>query len=324
LSTFRRVFLSILASLGGLVLFAFAVQRAGGFDEVLAGIRRVGWGLVPILILAGLRFALRAECWRRCMAPDTRMPFGRAFTAYVSGDAIGNLTPLGLAASEPTKIFLIRHQLATREAAASLAVDLVVYALSAVAMIVAGLVVLLVTVPSLPPVVRQAGLAAIVAILVAVPFALRMLRGTWAAERGMRPAWRARLASLRESILQSSAGGHPARLWRVFVLHLGFHALAIAELMLTLGLLRGEWPTLAQGVIFSALDRAVIVAFKFVPFRIGVDEASSGVLSALLFSAGMTGVQLAIVKKVRSLIWTGIGLLLIAMQRRPERVNAAS
>jgi len=141
LSTFRKPTLAVLAALGGLVLFAYAVRRAGGLDEVFAGIRRVGWGLGPILAIAGLRFALRAECWRRCMPPATRMPFGRAFTAYLSGDAIGNLTPLGLAASEPTKIFLIRHQLATRDAASSLAVDLLVYAVSAVAMIAAGTVV---------------------------------------------------------------------------------------------------------------------------------------------------------------------------------------
>jgi hypothetical protein len=193
-----------------------------------------------------------------------------------------------------------------------------------VAMIVAGLVVLLVTVPSVPVLVRRAGVAVVAAIVVAVPLVLRMLRGTWGDDRGMRPAWRARLASLRESILQSSAGGHPARLWRVFLLHLGFHALAVAEVMLALGLLRGEWPTLAQGVIFSALDRAVIVAFKFVPFKIGVDEASSGVLAELIYLDGTTGVQLAIVKKVRSLIWTGIGLLLIALQRRPAGVDAPS
>ena len=158
----------------------------------------------------------------------------------------------------------------------------------------------------------------------AVPFALRLLRGTWEVARGPRPAWRGRLAALRESIVQSSAGGHPARLWRVFLLHLVFHALAIAELFLTIGWLVGTWPTVAQAVIFSALDRAVIVAFKFVPFRIGVDEASSGMLAELLgFPLGM-GVTVAVVKKVRSLVWTGIGLLLVAChpaRRSPERLN---
>jgi hypothetical protein len=313
----RQHVLAVLAALGGLFLFAYAVQRAGGFSEVFAGIRRIGWGLLPILALAGLRFALRAECWRRCMPPATRMPYRRAFTAYVAGDAIGNLTPLGLVASEPTKVFLIRHQLATREAASSLAVDLLVYSVSALVMIVVGAITLLATVPSLPTGWRVAVIAALVAIAVAVPVALRVLRGTWGEERGARPPWRERLASLRESIVRSSAGGHPARLWRVFVLHLVFHAAAVAEVLLTLGLLLGAWPTLAQAVIFSALDRAVIIAFKFVPFRIGVDEASSGIVATLLGFPGMTGVTLAIVKKVRSLVWTGIGLMFIAAQGAP-------
>ena len=286
----RQHVLAALAALGGLVLFAYAVRRAGGVDEILAGVRRVGWGLLPILLVAGLRFALRAEAWRLCMpasptsgddprqgGPSTRMPFGRAFAAYLSGDAIGNLTPLGLAASEPTKVFLIRHRLATREAASSLAVDLFVYALSAIAMIVTGIVVLLAT-ETLPSGLTRVLVAALVAAAIGVPLGLRIVRGTWAEDRGVRPAWRERLASLRESIVQSSAGGHPARLWRVFLLHLVFHAAAVAEVWLTLGWLLGEWPTAAQAVIFSALDRAVIVAFKFVPFRIGVDEVSSGAL----------------------------------------------
>jgi hypothetical protein len=71
-------------------------------------------------------------------------------------------------------------------------------------------------------------------------------------------------------------------------------------------------PTVAQALIFSALDRVVIILFKFVPFRIGVDEASSGGMAVLVGWNPAIGVTLAIVKKVRSLAWTGVGLLLIA------------
>jgi hypothetical protein len=106
----------------------------------------------------------------------------------------------------------------------------------------------------------------------------------------------------------------------VFLLHLVFHAVAVAEIMLTLGLLRSEWPTIGQAVIFSALDRAVIIAFKFVPFRVGVDEASAGIVASLVFGEAATavGVTLAVVKKVRSLAWTGIGLGLIALHPARE------
>src|SRR5687768_4929924 len=140
----RRYAVAVAAALGGAVLFAYAIRDVG-WTEVAAGIRRVGWGLLPILGIAGARFVLRAEAWRRCMAADVRIPLRQALTAYLAGDAIGNITPLGLIASEPTKVFLTRHRLATRQAASSLALDVFVYSTSVVAMITIGLIALLVT-----------------------------------------------------------------------------------------------------------------------------------------------------------------------------------
>src|SRR5687768_6466388 len=304
----RRHILTAAAATGGLVLFAYAIRNVG-WPDVAAGIRRVGWGLAPILALSGLRFVLRAECWRRCMAPDARIPLSQAFAAYLAGDAVGNVTPLGLIASEPTKVFLTRHRLATREAASSLALDLFLYAVSVVAVISVGLVALLVAVP-LPTGSREAIVVAVLALAAGVVVAFRLVEGTWAADKGPRPEWRARLAGLREAVLAFSAG-HPARLWRVFLIHLGFHTLAFLEVFLTLRWIVGD-VSIAQALVFSALDRLVIVAFKFVPFRVGVDEASSGGLALLLGWGAAAGVTLAIVKKVRSLAWTGVGLLLIA------------
>ena len=305
------------AALAGAVLFAVAIRDVG-WSEVAAGIRRVGWGLLPILGLAGLRFVVRAEAWRRCMTPESRIPLRQAWAAYLAGDALGNITPLGLVASEPTKVFLIRHRLATRQAASSLALDVFVYSTSVVAMIAIGLVALMFTL-SLPDAWRVA-IGGVIAVLAAgVAAAWRLVGGTWDSSRGPRPGWRARLSAARESVLALSAG-HPARLWSVFLLHVLFHVCAFLEVYLTLWWLRGPAdgigaaaaPTLAQALIFSALDRVIIVLFKFVPFRIGVDEASSGGMAALLGWPAATGVTLAVVKKVRSLAWTGVGLLLIA------------
>jgi hypothetical protein len=308
-SPHRRYAVAVAAAIGGAVLFAYAVRDVG-WTEVAAGIRRIGWGLLPILGVAGLRFVLRAEAWRRCMAPDVRLSLRQAWVAYLAGDAIGNITPLGLIASEPTKVFLTRHRLATRQAASSLALDVFVYSTSVVAMIAAGLVALLMTLP-LPDGWPEGIVAAIVLLAAGVAIAWRLVGGTWEETRGPRPRWRARLASVRESVLAFSAG-HPAGLWRVFLMHALFHLCALVEVFITLWWLVPGGPTLAQALIFSALDRVIIVLFKFVPFRIGVDEASSGGMAALLGFASATGVTLAIVKKVRSLVWTGVGLLLIA------------
>jgi hypothetical protein len=231
------------------------------------------------------------------------------------------VTPLGMAASEPAKVFLTRRRLATRESVASLAIDNLVYAASVATVVVLGVALVLVTVP-LPPRWREAAIAALVGMAAAGAVGLRLLLGTWSeAKSGQRPPWRERLARIRRSILQFSAV-HPGRLGVVFGLHMTFHTLAVLEVFLTLRWLVGDGSvTVSQAVVFEALNRVVTVAFKFVPFRIGVDEALSGALAGLLSVQPVTGVTLAVVRKIRNLFWTGIGLSLIAVPVREAPVT---
>ena len=133
--------------------------------------------------------------------------------------------------------------------------------------------------------------AVLLGALAAGSVALRMLRGTWDASRGVRPRWRERLAGVRLAVVGFSAG-HPGRLWRAFALDLVFHLLAVLEVFLTLQWLLGDRsPTLAQAIAFEALNRVITVVFKFVPFRIGVDEALSGAAAPMLAFSPAAGVS---------------------------------
>jgi hypothetical protein len=316
----HRHLVTAAATVGGAVLFAYALRSAGA-GEIAEGIRRVGWGLAAILALAGARFLVRAVCWRLCMPPGTRLTVTQAFGAFLAGDALGSVTPFGLLASEPAKVFLTRHHLATREAVASLAAENLVYGASVLAMIGAGLVVLLFAVP-LPEGWPAALVAALVAAIAGAAIAWRLLQGTWSDERGARPRWRERVARVRISVLGLWAG-HPSRLWRAFALDLVFHALAVLEIFLTLQWLLGDRsPTLTQAIVFEALNRVVTVAFKFVPFRLGVDEALSGALAPLLAVNPAAGVALALIRKVRNLAWAAVGLAVIAAH--PQQAQDAT
>ena len=312
--------LAALFTLGGAALFAWVVTRTG-VANILEGIQRVGWGLAIIVALSGLRLAIRTACWRLCMAPGATLTFGQAFSAYLAGDTVGTITPFGLLASEPTKAFLARHHLAPRDSVTSLAAENIIYAASVIAMIAVGLVVVLFTVP-LEDRWRWWLVAALAGLVAAVAAGTRLLRGTWNPSRGARPAWRERLAAARQAVVGFSAL-HPGRLWRVFALDLGFHLIAVFEAFLTLRWLLGDplspgvgeaglRPTLAQAIAFEALNRVIIVAFKFVPFRIGVDEALTGALAPILSVNPAAGVTLAVVRKVRSLFWAAVGLAVIA------------
>lgn len=308
--TLRRHLPTILAALGGLVLFGYAVRRAG-VREIVDGVQQVGWGFLIILALGGARFLARASAWRLCMPPQSRLSIAQSFSAFVAGDAIGNLTPLGMAASEPTKVFLTRHRLATRESVASLATDNLLYVASIATMVALGVVVALMTVP-LSLAWRDGAIAALILGVLGTVVTLRLLRGTWREASGTRPAWREALADLRRSVLAFSTEQR-GRLVQVYCLGLSFHALAVLEVFLTLRWVLGDRsPTLEQAIVFEALNRVLTVVFKFVPFRVGVDEAASGGVAPLLAVNPVAAVTVAVVRKVRSLVWTGIGLAFIA------------
>lgn len=322
----QQVFTAVAAA-AGLALFTYSVRDV--WEEILTGVHRVGWGLLFILVLAGCRFVLRAEAWRLCTPVNSRLRLRQAFLAFLAGDALGNLTPLGLIASEPTKVLLTRQHLATSESVASLAIDNLVYALSVVTMIAVGLVVMLVTVP-LPFEAQEWGMITLVVLGAIGAGSLRLFRGR---ERSAPSSGRtlvARLSRLRETIMAFSAG-HPSRLWRAFAFDVLFHAAAVLEAFITLYWLLGDRsPTFAEAIMFESLNRVVTVVFKFVPLRVGVDEAISRAFAPLVGINPAAGVALAVIRKVRSLFWMGIGLTFIAFSHAravpartpPESVSA--
>lgn len=306
----RRRLLAVIGAAAGMVLFAYAVRRAG-VDALADGILRIGWGWLAILALAGARFVLRAQCWRWCLPPGVPLDFPHAFAAFLAGDAIGNVTPLGLLASEPAKVVLTRHHLATIDSVASLTLENILYSLSVLAMLAFGLTLMLATI-AVPEGVRLFAFGALAGIVAAAAIVAAALRVPLDVSAHAPSSLRARLVRLRDEVARFGRE-HPRRLARVFSLQILFHVLAVAETWLTLQWLLGaQSPTAAQAVIFETVNRATIVIFKFIPFRIGVDEAASGAVAPLVAVTAAAGVALAVVRKGRNLVWSAVGLLLIA------------
>src|SRR5690606_24852263 len=105
----RRALLTAVLLTAGLAVLAWTVVRLELTAEyVQTGFSRVGVWFAAILLLAFLRCARRAQAWR--VLTGRHIPLRSAVAATISGDALGNVTPLGLAASEPAKaLYLRRH-----------------------------------------------------------------------------------------------------------------------------------------------------------------------------------------------------------------------
>src|SRR4029077_5945047 len=111
------------------------------------------------------------------------------------------------------------------------------------------------------------------------------------------------------------ASSHPGRVPQVLFYEFLFHAGGVAEMYVVLTLLVGGTvqTLLLQSIVLETVNRLITIAFKFVPMRLGVDEAGSGLATQVLTMTSGVGVTMAIVRKARTLFWAAVGVGLLAV-----------
>jgi hypothetical protein len=308
----------VVSAVLGVALFAWYVRGVGP-SEIWEGLRSVGWGFIPIIGIAGVRFALRAIALAICVEPAHRVPFASAFTAVLAGDALGNLTPLGLIASEPTKAAFLRHHAPLGTAVTAVAIETILYTLTVAAMIAASTVALLLSV-NLPTPMRNAALAAVTGIAVGFSVAAwllwkrpaiigRALSWTLPANSTLH-ATAAKVHDLEQQIY-TFAGRRRDVLAPALGAETAFHALGVLEIYVTLWLILPAGAPFLTAFILEGVNRLVQVIFKPVPLRAGVDEVTTGTFTTILGYGATLGATLAIVRKVRTVFWVLVGTFLI-------------
>jgi hypothetical protein len=336
----RLSFLNIIVAIVGVALLIVTVQRAGGWSAIVQGAASVGWWFIVIVLLGAFRMVCRTRAWMICASetgtgPSTssgpsraesrdgsrepgtsKLRFTDAFGAWMAGDAMGNLTPLGLLASEPTKVLMARTRISTVTSIASVTIENAFYVVSVCAVLLTGTWLFLQRAEVPPGLVQISEL-----ILGAV--AVAAVIGIWAART--RPAVLSRLGPL----ISKLAGKAPAsgeaireveariyavpqwpigRILRVAAWEVAFHIAAVAEVWVVLeALVPGV--TLTEAFLLESAGRFVTVAFKFVPYRLGIDEAGSGAVATVLGFAPAVGVTLALVRRLRIIALNAVGLV---------------
>jgi hypothetical protein len=103
----------------------------------------------------------------------------------------------------------------------------------------------------------------------------------------------------------------PGRAWRLVVLEAAFQLFAVAEVYLTLALIAPQHVSWSSALVLETVSRAVTILFKMLPMRLGVDEAGAAVVADRLGLGSATGITLALVRRMRSLCWSAVGILLV-------------
>ena len=314
--------ISIVFALFGVLLFAYFVWSTGT-TNIANGIKRLGAGFLLVLAVSSIRYIVRTLGWVLCFEGEDRLRFRDAFRAYIVGDAMGNLTPLGLVASEPTKAALVRDRVPLIAAVKALAVQNLFYSLSVALFILSGIVTLLLSF-SLTPGLRlltlvSLGVVSFIMLLGFIIYHMRWnfitatferLRRTRFGKRFLKEKQRENTRAVEDTVYNFYSR-HRARCALIMTLEACFHLAGVLEVFVTLYFISDVPPTFLAAYVLESVNRIINVVFKFVPFRAGVDEAGSSWVTKVLKFGPESGTILAIIRKVRVICWTAIGVVFL-------------
>jgi hypothetical protein len=311
-----------LGAIAGAALFVWSI-RAAGPSVVLEDVSRLGVGFIVVLLLGGVRQFIRTLAWRCCLESPDRLPLGVAFLACVAGDSLGNVTPFGFLISEPSKIVLTRRYVTPTESVAALTVENLLYSATVVVLLLSGTAAMLSSFSVATPLrfVSVSVLAATAALAIGGLWVLRS-RKPLVSSLG-RLAVRHRVATryLKPRVAQVEeverrvfdfAGRYREKVLFVLGLEIVFHAIAVVEIWLVLSLIIGTPASILAAFVLEYVNRCITIAFQFIPMWLGVDEAGTGLVASALRLGSATGVSVALARKGRTLIWTAVGMCVLA------------
>jgi hypothetical protein len=325
----RSRLLAVISAVIGLALFVYVIKQTG-VAEIRARISSLGIGFLLILAISSSRYLSRSAAWLRCMTPEERrVGFWVLWRARLAGEAIGDLT-FGPVVAEPLRLIALGDKLPLSSGVSSLAVENISYTLSSCLMVMAGAIALLASF-GLQESLRAAVLGALAVVVVVIFASIVVISRRWKLgssvasmlnrvlirDESKREIIEAKINHLRalENYVFDFYAKRPMDFFLLVLCHAAFHFAGVVEIYATLRLI-GVDLTFATAFMLEAINRAINIAFIFVPALVGVDEAGTGLITETLGFGATAGVALAIIRKIRMFFWIGVGLIFLAAAHR--------
>lgn len=318
--------LEIASLVAGLALFAYLIKKTG-VGTITDYISMLGWGALIIIGLSALRNCFRAASWYFAVEPEHRnISFWSLTHIMLAGEAIKYLTATGPLLGEPAKAAMVRRQVPLLYGFSSIIVETLIYNLTVIFFMLAGLPALawLVTVPA--PIERAIYIFSIGIVLMVLTAWLAMRRRWYFSSNLIQRLVRRRAARNRPVARLQALGARARSLeenvytfyerrrgafYLIFAFNMASHLINVVEVYVILDLMQLP-ASLSAGFVVEAFTKIINSAFFFVPTRAGVYESGNALVLKTLGMSAEAGVALAIIRKLRAFVWVGYGLGVIA------------
>lgn len=304
--------------LAGIILFVALVREIGA-STVWEDVRTVGYGLIPIIGQEALVYLTNTFGWRYAFPPrQATPPYGRLLIVRFVGDVINSVTPTATVGGEVIRARLLRGDVAASVVWASIAVAAITQAVGQAVFVFVGLLIVLPSTP-LPDSLRTGLLIMMALFLAGLAAAMLIQRRGMVTTVASILGWvRIRLPA-RASARMHELDAHIAQVYTqpqrflvsaaAFALGWALGTLEVYLILLFLGVPETSW---RLALIIEVLSVAIDGALFFVPGKIGTQEGGKVLIFTLLGLPPAKGLALGIIRRVRDVTWSALGLLILS------------
>lgn len=301
----------------GILLFALTLLFID-IGDTIASAKRLGLAL-PVILLPGTAWQLlRTWGWAVAFPNDARPPFTRLFRVRLAADAISFFTVRGVA-GEPLKVVLLYDRVAPPVCTAAVALERLAFAV--VGILMAGVIsYVAVRQLTMPLAWDRLFTATSIGAILVIGILVLVTRRRSDDYLGRMVTLLDRLLGRRleasrvvafilevEDVMLALLRGDRRRLVILTLLPLVCYMLMALEVWLVLRAV-GEPIGITAALTIETFARLGSIASAAIPANMGALEASNAAPVAMLGLGG--GGALALTRRVRSLLWAGIGLAL--------------
>jgi uncharacterized membrane protein YbhN (UPF0104 family) len=306
----------------GLTLLAYVIYRIG-YQNILESVTRVGWGFFVVVALNIARHFSRAASLYVAIEPARRtFKFRNVVAARFGGEAVNFFSFTGPFLGDATRAVLLRKNLPLTYGASAVIFDNILYYLSVILMILAGVAALVVVFGTGGAGVSNALILIVFfsvlgcsALVLAIKYRVtpasfvikHLVKRDWAP--GFLIRKQQNILDVENNVFQFY---HNRRgdFFKVFGISLSVHILSVAEVFLALKFL-GFDAYVSTAFIIESLTKVINAVFSFIPGTIGVYEGGNGIILQMLGYTVAVGVALALVRRGAILLSTSIGLTVL-------------
>jgi uncharacterized membrane protein YbhN (UPF0104 family) len=304
----------------GVWLFVVVVTREG-FRSLIDTTSRIGWGILIVIALHGLRHLVRSvSTFIAIPAHHRSFKFRFALAARLAGDAVGFLTFTGPVLGETTKAAMLKRRVPLSHGAAAVIVENLIYFVSVAVIILLGVLAAVLSYEHTGMILRYTMIFSTIGgvlflAVVALVLWFRVKPLSWMTRKFSRLMPNAVLS--KEAGINAMEGNiyefystRPAAFASIFGLSMLTHLISVIEIYLIIDML-AYVPKINAAFIAESLTKVINFAFGLVPGGVGVYEGGSGMIFKRLEYTVALGVAIALIRRVGVIFWTAVGLVIL-------------